>query len=179
MKQKMYWNNGFYDTQVNGSVEISEEHYQELLSGQSIGKMIVENDEGYPILVEYKYDIEDVRKHRVTDIQRYDKSANVNSFRLSGKEMWLDKSTRVGLFNSISIEKEAGKTDTALWFDGVKYLISISDALTMLNALELYALNCYNVAQSHIAAVNALDSIEEIEEYDYKVGYPAKLSFPG
>ena len=93
--------------------------------------------------------------------------------------MWLDKSTRVGLFNSISIEKETGKTDTALWFNGVKYLISVSDALAMLNALELYALNCYNVTQSHIAAVNVLNSIEDIEGYDYTSGYPAKLSFPG
>ena len=79
----------------------------------------------------------------------------------------------------ILVEQEAGKTETVLWHDGVKNVMLISDALAMLNALELYALNCYNVTQSHIAAVNALDSIEEIEEYDYKVGYPAKLSFPG
>ena len=49
----------------------------------------------------------------------------------------------------------------------------------MLNALELYALNCYNVTQSHISAVKALQTIEEIENYDYTVGYPVKLSFPG
>ena len=48
----------------------------------------------------------------------------------------------------------------------------------MLNVLEMYALECYNVTQSHIAAVKALDTIEEIESYDYTVGYPKKLSFP-
>ena len=179
MKQKMYWNNGFYDTQINGSVEISEEHYQELLSGQSAGKMIVENEKGFPILVEYEYDIEEVRKMKISETQSFDKSKDVNSFILSGKSTWLDKSTRVGLFNSIHIEQEAGKTETVLWHDGVKNVMLISDALAMLNALELYALNCYNVTQEHIAAVNALDSIEEIEEYDYKVGYLAKLSFLG
>ena len=57
--------------------------------------------------------------------------------------------------------------------------LPISDALAMLNALEMYALDCYNVTQSHIAAVKALDTIEEIESYDYTVGYPKKLSFPG
>lgn len=179
MGQNMYWNNGFYDTKVNGAVEISEEYYQELLSGQSAGKLIVENDEGYPKLVEYEYDIEDIRKMKVSEIQKYDKSSSVNSFELLSRSMWLDKSTRVGLFNSISIEKEAGKTDTILWHNAVKYVIPIPDALAMLNALELYALNCYNVTQLHIAAVNVLDSIEKIEEYDYKVGYPAKLSFLG
>ena len=50
--------------------------------------------------------------------------------------MWLDKSTRVGLFNSISIEKNAGKSDTVLWYDAIKYIIPIFDALAMLNALQ-------------------------------------------
>lgn len=61
----------------------------------------------------------------------------------------------------------------------LKYIIPIPDALAMLNALELYALNCYNVTQSHIAAVRLLQTIEEIENYDYKSGYPVKLSFLG
>ena len=96
----------------------------------------------------------------------FDKSKDVNIFILDGKNMWLDKSTRVGLFNSISIEKQAGKSDTVLWYDAIKYIIPIPDALAMLNALELYALNCYNVTQEHIAAVRSLQSIEEIENYD-------------
>ena len=37
MKQKMYWKNGFYDEPVDGSVEITDEYYQELLAGQSTG----------------------------------------------------------------------------------------------------------------------------------------------
>ncbi len=174
-----YWKQGFYDEPVEGSVEITDEYYQELLAGQSGGLIITESRKGYPILVEYEYDIEEVRKMKITEIQSFDKSGNVNSFKLRAKSMWLDKSTRVGLFNSISIEKEAGKTETVLWYDAVKYVIPIPDALDMLNTLELYALNCYNVTQSHIAAVRALQTIEEIENYDYTIGYPEKLSFPG
>ena len=174
-----YWKQGFYDEPVEGSVEITEEYYQELLAGQSTGLIIAESKNRHPILVEYEYDIEEVRKMKVFEIQSFDKSINVNSFKLLGKSMWLDKNTRVGLFNSISIEKEAGKTETVLWYDAVKYVIPIPDALDMLNPLELYALNCYNVTQSHIAAVRALQTIEEIENYDYTIGYPEKLSFPG
>lgn len=174
-----YWKNRFYDEPVDGSVEITDEHYNQLLDGQSNGLLIVESKNGYPILVEYEYDIEEVRKMKISEIQVFDKSTNVNSFDLLGKSMWLDKSTRVGLFNSISIEKNAGKSDTVLWYDAIKYIIPIFDALAMLNALELYALNCYNVTQSHISAVKALQTIEEIENYDYTVGYPVKLSFPG
>lgn len=179
MEQKMYWKNGFYDTPRDGGVEISVEYWQKLLNGQSAGKLIVENSEGYPKLVEYEYDIEDVRKLKVSEIQQFDKSINVNSFNFNNNSAWLHKSTRVGLFNSIKIEMEAGKTNTVLWLDGIKYIIPIPDVLAMLNTIEIYAINCYNVTQGHIAAVKALKSIEEIESYDFKVGYPAKLSFEG
>lgn len=179
MEQKMYWKAGFYDTPIEGSVEISVDYWLELIEGNSSGKLIMENAEGYPILVEYKYDIEDVRKMKVSEIQQFDKSNNVNSFEFSGKSAWLDKSTRVGLFNSISIEEKAGMTDTVLWLDGMKHIIRIPDALAMLNTIEIYAINCYNVTQGHIAAVNALNSIEEIQSYDFRTGYPTKLSFEG
>ena len=174
-----YWKQGFYDEYQEGSVEITDEHYNQLLAGQSNGLLIVESKDGYPILVEYESDIEEVRKMKISEIQIFDKSTDVNSFKIEGESVWLDKSTRVGLFNSISIEKNAGKSDTVLWYDAIKYIIPISDALSMLNEIEMYALNCYNVTQSHIAAVKSLQTIEEIENYDYTVGYPVKLSFPG
>lgn len=174
-----YWKQGFYDEPQEGTVEITDEYYNQLLAGQSAGLLIVESKKRYPILVEPQYSLEDVIKNKVSEIQAFDKSECVNSFKLLGRSMWLDKSTRVGLFNSISIEKEAGKTDTVLWYDATKYVIPVSDALAMLNKIEMYALNCYNVTQSHIAAVRSLQTKETIENYDYTVGYPVKLIFPG
>lgn len=174
-----YWKNGFYDEPINGSVEITDEYYNQLLNGQSAGLQIVDNQNKYPILVEYEYSFEDVIKNKVSEIQDFDKSVNVNSFVLGDNLMWLDKSTRVGLFNSISIEKQMGKTNTVLWYDATKYIIPISDALLMLNEIEIYALNCYNVTQSHIAAVRSLQTIKEVENYNFKVGYPEKLNFSG
>ena len=38
-----YWKNGFYDEPVDGSVEITDEYYQELLAGQSTGLIITES----------------------------------------------------------------------------------------------------------------------------------------
>lgn len=35
----------------------------------------------------------------------------------------------------------------------------------------------YNVTEEHKAAVNTLTTIEEVDAYDYKTGYPEKLSF--
>ena len=50
--------NGFYDKDIHGDnvpadvVEISHEFYQSLFEGQSEGKLISSNEDGYPILVE-------------------------------------------------------------------------------------------------------------------------------
>lgn len=172
-----YWKQGFYDEPQEGSVEISEEYWLELLNGQSEGKLIGENDEGYPILIVHQPSINELIENKLMEINHYDISEAVNSFTLSGASMWLDKSTRVGLMNSITIEKEAGKTQTTLWFDGNKYVIPVDTAILMLNALELYALDCYNVTQSHIAAVRELGTVEAIGNYDYRSGYPEKLVF--
>ena len=35
-----YWKNGFYDEPVDGSVEITDEHYNQLLDGQSNGLLL-------------------------------------------------------------------------------------------------------------------------------------------
>lgn len=117
------------------------------------------------------------KEETIEQIETYDTSDAVNSFMLQGKQMWLPKETRVGLVNSVTIEKNAGKETTTLWFDGAKYELPVDTALQMLSALELYALECYNVTAAHKAAVNALDSVEDIVAYDYTENYPEKLNF--
>lgn len=121
--------------------------------------------------------IEPMRTALLHNITTYDTSAAVNSFTLGGKQMWLPKETRVGLVNSITIEKAAGKDTTVLWFGGEKYELPVDTALQMLSALELYALDCYNVTAAHKAAVSALASVEDIVAYDYTANYPSKLNF--
>ena len=118
-----------------------------------------------------------IKEEAIEQITEYDQSEDVNSFTLQGKTMWLPKETRVGLVNSVTIEKNAGKETTVLWFGGERYELPVDTALQMLAALELYALECYNVTAAHKAAVNALESVEDVVAYDYTQGYPEKLNF--
>ena len=73
-----------------------------------------------------------IKSDLIAQITAYDTSAAVNSFTLGGKTMWLPKETRVGLVNSVTIEKNAGKETTVLWFDGEKYELPVDTALQML-----------------------------------------------
>lgn len=109
------------------------------------------------------------------EITAYDKSDKVNGFILNGLLVWLDKATRVGLMNSTTIAKAAGKETTTLWLKGIKLVVDCDKAIQLLSALEMYALECFNVTASHKAAVSELKSIEEVEAYDYKAGYPKML----
>lgn len=121
--------------------------------------------------------LDQAKKEVIRKIDEYDTSVNVNSFKLNGVDVWLSKDTRVGLMNSISIEKAAGKEQSVLWFNSICVTVNCDSAIQMLSALELYALDCYNKTSEHKVNVQNLSSIEEVHNYDYTQGYPSKLEF--
>lgn len=119
--------------------------------------------------------LEQAKADKIAEITAYDTSSSVNGFILNGLLVWLDKATRVGLMNSTTIAKAAGQKTTTLWLGGAKFVIDCDEAIRLLSALEMYALECFNVTASHKAAVGWLMSLEEVEAYDYKKGYPKML----
>lgn len=112
---------------------------------------------------------------KVAEINAYDTSTSVNGFKLNGNEFWLDKATRVGLMNSTEITKAAGQETTDLWMDDVKLTIPCDTVIKLLSAIELYALECFNTTARHKAEVRKLKTVEEVEKYDIKEGYPKQL----
>lgn len=108
-------------------------------------------------------------------IDAYDTSSAVNGFILNGKTVWLDKATRVGLMNSTSITKAMGQPTTILWLGESKMEVPCDTAIQLLSALEMYALECFNVTAAHKKAVSELTTIEKVEKYDITAGYPAQL----
>ena len=128
------------------------------------------------IIVNNKPSIADIKNHLLSLQEEYDNSAEVNSFYLNDKRVWLDKATRVGLVNSLNLEKATGKTNTTLWLDNLSINIDIDKALTLLTAVEMYAKECYNNTHKHYAEINQLDSIETCLQYDITAGYPTILN---
>ena len=119
----------------------------------------------------------EVAKQAVSDaILEYDASENVNQFMLNDTPMWLDKATRAGLKLRLEAEQEAGKEETTLWYGTEAITLPVTDAIVMLNRLEIYASECYDVTQGHLAAVNALQTVEDVLGYEYESGYPGMLA---
>ena len=122
-----------------------------------------------------KATLEKAKKEKLAAILAYDTSSDVNGFMLNGNKVWLDKETRVGLMNSTQITRDMGQDTTTMWFDGYKLEVRCDMAIMLLSSLEMYALECFNVTAAHKKAVSELTTIEEVEAYDYKTGYPKQL----
>ena len=125
----------------------------------------------------YEPTIEDYKRDKIREIIRYDSSSEVNGFYIDGQRMWLDKATRAGLMLRLQAEQSMGKETTILWYGSHQFELPMANAFQMLYALELYASQCYDNTQRHLAAVDALESKEEIDAYDYRTGYPEELEF--
>ena len=117
------------------------------------------------------------KRDKKREIEYYDSSSEVNEFYVNDVPMWLDKTTRTGLMLRFNAEIASGKTETILWYGNISIPLQLNTAVQMLYALEVYASQCYDNTQSHYVIVDTLETIEEVESYDYRVGYPEKLRF--
>lgn len=129
-----------------------------------------------PIYVNNKPNIKEIKDLLLSLQAEYDNSVEVNSFYLNGRRAWLDKATRVGLVNSLTIQKNAGLTDTILWLDKISINVNIEKALTLLAAIEIYAIDCYNNTHKHMAEIAAITNLENLIAFDITAGYPKQLT---
>ena len=120
--------------------------------------------------------LSDAIASKLAEISAYDRSAAVNSFTLGGTEMWLSFEERARIRQSIDAYRNEGKTEMTKWFGGKAFMFPLDTWQPMLDKLSVYASEALNVTERHKAEVSALTSIEAVEGYDYKTGYPEKLS---
>ena len=131
---------------------------------------------GYHEYEEPDKTLEEVKAEKVAEIDSYDRSDAVNSFTLGGTEMWLSFDERARIRQSIDAYRNEGRTEMTKWFNGKAFTFTLDTWQTMLDKLSVYASEALNVTERHKAEVSALTSIEAVEGYDYKTGYPEKLS---
>jgi hypothetical protein len=142
-------------------------------SPYDIWNMTIEDE---PIIEEPFVDnLQSLKENILKDIERYDKSVNVNLFYVNGEGAWFDKDTRVGLINSTLAGIRENKSTAPLWINNKCYIIKCEDIIALLDKLELYALACFNTTSQHKAFIINSESEEDIIAYNYKNGYPEKL----
>ena len=168
---------GRYDKAENYT-EVSRDEYEAYVkehAAEHVGEGSSSGTEETPEPPHPVPTLSDAIAGKVAEINAYDTSTSVNGFKLNGNGFWLDKATRVGLMNSTEITKAAGQETTDLWMDDVKLTIPCDTVIKLLSAIEMYALECFNTTARHKAEVAELKTVEEVEKYDIKEGYPKQL----
>lgn len=126
--------------------------------------------------VKREEDVLDSAKSAVlADIEAYDTSSEVNGFVLNGARVWLDFELRDRVYQGNERLQRIGRTGTTLWLGNQCYDLSIDQAQNIISHIEAYAKDCYNVTAQHKAAVEKMQTLEEVLAYDYKEGYPEQL----
>lgn len=127
--------------------------------------------------------LENAKQRLLDDVKNYDNSDSVNNciitFNGESINYWANKTERSSLKTAVQDCLAMGRTEYRLDLReaGIYVMIDCEKLLQMLSALEVYAIDCYNKTTDHIFAINALNSIEAIEEYNYRNGYPEQLTF--
>ena len=157
----------------------------EYYNGRSVvynDQLIINPDEATILAAGY-HKVEDVepdplviaKQARLADIDDEDNSKEV--FTIGGQQMWLGHELRQQLKTSVEAYIATGRDTVTKWFNGQEFTFPCNVWLQMLAVLEVYAAEVLNTTEAHKAAVMALDSIENIENYDITAGYPQPLAF--
>ena len=122
--------------------------------------------------------LEEAKRDMLRNIDYYDRSTNVNGFTINGSiTAWFTPTERSNYKQSVEAAKLMG-IDTLTFYVGDNMLtVSTAKAELMLAAIQLYADQCYIITKQHKLAVNELETVEEVDSYNYRSGYPEKLNF--
>ena len=121
------------------------------------------------------------KRQKIAELEAYDDSDAVNSFDIvmEGKTMsaWIEPDKRSNYRGSLEDCELLGVTDIEVPIAGMLIPMTVADARVKLAQVQLYADRCTIVTEGHKYAINALDTVEEVEAYDFSTGYPEKLVF--
>lgn len=127
--------------------------------------------------------LKQAKADKIAEISAYDASDKVNGFILNGLLIPWSKNDpnspnvekRMGLRQNIADKVALGEENIAIWLKGMSFTMPCAQAEVLMRSIENYAYECFNVTASHKQAVSELTTIEEVEAYDYKAGYPKML----
>jgi hypothetical protein len=142
-------------------------------------EQLIEN--GWSLYIEPEPSAEELlanaKAEKIAQIETYDSSENVEQFIINGTPMWLGHELRQQIRTSADAYSAMGYENMTKVFNGVEFTFPIAVWIQMLNALEIYAAEALNATERHKNNINAMDSVQDIINYDYTTGYPLKLAF--
>lgn len=132
-------------------------------------------EEYTPPPVETPTEIDMAKAAKIAQIAAYSDSDAVNSITFHGIKTWLTRTVRDGYDTSITAAKNLGEPNVTFMVGDKEMQLPVEQARRVLDLVQRYADACFIVTERHKIAVKALQTVEEVEAYDYTKGYPEKL----
>lgn len=122
--------------------------------------------------------LEQAKQEKLNEIARYDNSPAVNSFVINNTiQTWFTPAERSNYKQSVESAELLGVPTLQFYVNNTLLEVETAKAKQMLAMIHLYADKCFIVTMQHKLAVEQLETIEEVDSYDYKVGYPSNPNF--
>lgn len=122
--------------------------------------------------------VEEAKKYKLESLNNYDNSSDINDFTVNGEmHAWFTPEQRSNYRNSIDAAKLLSIDNLSVFIGDTLVTIPTSSAEQMLAAIQLYADQCFIVTRQHKTAIETLNTVEDVNNYDFTVGYPSKLNF--
>lgn len=130
---------------------------------------------GYVCVEDVEEELRRAKEVKIAEIAAYSDSDAVNSLTFNGLKTWLTPDVRANYLVSLDAAELLGETDITFVVEGVQASLPIKQVRLLLAKIQRYADACFIVTERHKIAVRALQTVEEVESYDYTKGYPEKL----
>lgn len=118
------------------------------------------------------------KQDKISELDLYDTGSEVNEFTINDElKAWFTPEQRSNYKNSIDSAELLGVNTLQLLVAGNVIELETTKAAKLLAMIQLYADSCYMVTEKHKAAINACESVDEVEAYDFTTDYPEKLNF--
>ncbi len=114
----------------------------------------------------------------VKKIKLYGDSDQVASFTYKGIAGWLDKAQRSSILNLLNLSPAMTDSDEnqfSLILSSKVVNIPVSELVSLITKLENYSYQCLVATTKHLEAVEDMENLDDILNYDYTTGYPDKI----
>lgn len=93
------------------------------------------------------------------------------------ENQWLEHEKRANYKNSLDNAELLGMTEVHLVLGGQELTLSVTMAKMALAQIQIYADRCFGVTQQHMMAIQSLESVKDVEDYDFTERCLERLSF--
>lgn len=165
---------GFYSKEIHGdnipddAVEITAEHYADLINSKVIGA----DESGYPFAIDPPQ-LERTKMSLQAAVAAKRWQIEIGGILVAGQPIATDREAHA-MLNSSYTSLKAGLIADTPWktADGSFTLVTLAELEPIAQAVAAHVRSCFSAEKEHYDAINTLKTQSELDTYDINAGWP-------